>query len=145
MATESLSGSCLCGRVRYRAEADFAHFLYCHCSRCRKTSGSAHAANLIASLADTSGGIDWTTGEDAVRRFDIGGSDRFAHCFCADCGGGLPYITRDGQYLVVPAGSLDDEPALRPQARVYWASRAGWADNCDSLPHFDDVPGRRGS
>ncbi|RPH66319.1 MAG: aldehyde-activating protein, partial [Hyphomicrobiales bacterium] len=44
-------GSCLCGDVRFEIAGDFEKFYLCHCSRCRKDTGSAHGANLFASAA----------------------------------------------------------------------------------------------
>ena len=41
------SGTCLCGAVRFEISGSFERFYLCHCSRCRKGSGSAHAANLF--------------------------------------------------------------------------------------------------
>lgn len=45
------SGSCLCGEVTFEIEGDFEDFYLCHCERCRKDTGSAHAANLFSSTA----------------------------------------------------------------------------------------------
>lgn len=38
-------GSCLCRNVRYEVTGEMGDFGYCHCTSCRKASGSAHAAN----------------------------------------------------------------------------------------------------
>jgi hypothetical protein len=48
---EHHSGSCLCGAVTFTVEGAFDRFYLCHCSHCRKDTGSAHAANLFASTA----------------------------------------------------------------------------------------------
>jgi hypothetical protein len=45
------TGSCLCGNVRYELTAELGDFGYCHCTSCRKASGSAHAANAPISRA----------------------------------------------------------------------------------------------
>ena len=44
-------GSCMCGKVAFSVEEPFAAFQYCHCSRCRKKTGSAHAANAFVPAA----------------------------------------------------------------------------------------------
>jgi len=44
-------GSCLCGEVRFEIVGNFERFFLCHCGRCRKDTGSAHAANLFSSTA----------------------------------------------------------------------------------------------
>lgn len=45
------AGSCLCGEVHYEIEGAFERFYLCHCTHCRKDTGSAHAANLFSSSA----------------------------------------------------------------------------------------------
>ncbi len=62
-------GTCLCGKVSFEVEGDFENFYLCHCERCRKDSGSAHAANLFSSTAD----LRWLSGEEYVRVFDLEG------------------------------------------------------------------------
>ncbi len=48
MTTTTLRGSCLCGAVHYEAVGEVRRFLHCHCSRCRKATGTGHASNLTA-------------------------------------------------------------------------------------------------
>jgi hypothetical protein len=45
--TQTVTGSCLCGAVSFEVSGAFDSFFLCHCSRCRKDTGSAHAANLF--------------------------------------------------------------------------------------------------
>ena len=47
MTQTTLSGSCLCGAVRYEATGEPKRFVHCHCSRCRKATGTGHASNLF--------------------------------------------------------------------------------------------------
>ena len=42
-----MKGSCLCGAVRYEVTGTPTAFDLDHCSRCRKSSGSAFRAELI--------------------------------------------------------------------------------------------------
>ena len=42
-----LSGGCACGAIRYESDAEPTVMLNCHCSDCRKASGSGHAAIVI--------------------------------------------------------------------------------------------------
>lgn len=130
------SGGCLCGAVRYELEGPFEHFFLCHCSRCRKDSGSAHAANLFS----TSARLSWLSGAEMVRGFTLPGT-RHTKAFCATCGSALPSEQMDGALLVVPAGSLDTPPGLRPNAHISMASRAVWDDHLEDLPKLDGLPG----
>jgi len=138
MEEEDLQGSCLCGTVRYRVSGPWLRFMHCHCSRCRKVTGSAHASNLFAQAEH----FRWLEGEAEVRRYEPPTAERFATSFCSKCGGRLPSLSRDGKTVNIPAGSLDDSPKILPQARIYWDSRAPWSCDADALPRFEESPPR---
>lgn len=131
--TEKHQGSCLCGGVRFEIDGAFAHFFLCHCSRCRKGSGSAHGANLFATKAE----LTWLSGEDQVASFALAGT-RHARSFCKTCGGALPSV--QGPLLVVPAGSLDTSLAKRPDAHINVASRADWDWELEHVASFEALP-----
>lgn len=127
------AGACLCGAVRFEVSGNLERFYLCHCARCRKDSGSSHAANLFSSTAR----LKWITGEDQVRGFVLPGT-RHARCFCAVCGSPLPNVV--GPTVVVPAGSLDVDVGRRPDAHIFVASRANWDRCLEELPSFDGLP-----
>jgi hypothetical protein len=129
-------GSCLCGAVTFQITGAFDAFFLCHCSRCRKGSGSAHASNLFSTTAT----IAWLTGEEQVTSYSVPGT-RHVRSFCATCGSALPWHEDNGAVLGVPAGSLDSEIAITPTAHIYMASRAGWEDGLEVAPRMDGVPG----
>jgi hypothetical protein len=79
----------------------------------------------------------WKTGQDLTARFDVPSARSFATTFCRTCGSPLPHHTRSGREIVVPAGSLDNEPSLSPQARIFWDSRVTWCCQ-DDLPRFPE-------
>jgi hypothetical protein len=130
-------GSCLCKAVAYEVELPFERFLYCHCSRCRKATGSAHAANGFVKKQ----AFRWTKGENEVKRFDLPEAKRFGLQFCGNCGSRVPHHTRDHSWMVIPAGSLDEDPGMKPQAVVFWGSRAGWDRDKSEMPKHDAMPG----
>jgi len=132
---ETVTGSCLCGAVRYRVHGPWLRLRYCYCSRCRKTTGSAHASNLFAH-ADA---LAWTAGEKNIGRYDVPEAERFARCFCRTCGSPMPQLLRDASAWLVPAGSLDSFPIIAADARIFFASRAPWAQPGDE-PAFDEYP-----
>ena len=49
--TKSIPGSCLCGAVRFEIRGSLERFFLCHCRRCQKDTGTAHAANLFSATA----------------------------------------------------------------------------------------------
>lgn len=128
-------GSCLCGEVRFELEGKFERFYLCHCEHCRKDTGSAHAANLFS----PGGQLKWLSGADRVRQFNLPGT-RHSRSFCTACGSALPSVQMDGGLIVVPAGSLDSEVPLRPDAHLFVSSRAHWDEALESLPRMERFP-----
>ncbi|MFZ9037636.1 MAG: GFA family protein, partial [Gammaproteobacteria bacterium] len=80
--SEPIKGACLCGRVRYQVTGPFDEFHLCHCSQCRRSTGSAHAANIFTS-ADR---LDWLAGEELIKRYTPDAPDVISKCFCTHCG-----------------------------------------------------------
>lgn len=127
------SGSCLCGAVRFEITGDFKGFFLCHCQRCRKGTGSAHAANLFAPQAT----LDWLSGEDSVKIFHVAGT-RHQRCFCAQCGSALPRVQNGA--IVAPAGSFDNDIEKQPDAHIFVGDRANWDEHLETVPRFDTLP-----
>ncbi len=131
-----MKGSCLCGQVSYEINEPIKTFQYCHCSRCRKFTGSAHAANFFVPPTQ----FKWLTGEELVGRFEQPDAKYFATSFCKNCGSSLPWATQGGANIVVPAGTLDDELSIKPQRSIFWQSRAPWYEETCDLPKHDTRP-----
>ena len=134
MKTTAIPGSCLCGAVKFEVSAPFAAFRYCHCSRCQKASGSAHAANIFVPEAQ----FRWLAGEQSVRRFDLAGTQRFAVAFCPQCGTRVPHKVATTPNILVPAGVLDADPGARPDMSIFWKSRAPWYVAPADMPAHDE-------
>lgn len=60
--------------------------------------------------------------------------------FCSECGSAAPNLQMDGQLLVVPAGSLNNEPHVNPTAHIFYSSRAGWEDLMPKATKFEKLP-----
>lgn len=130
-------GECLCGAVRYvlTAEAPKAMFL-CHCSRCRKETGTIHGANVFFAR----GTLSWERGGDQLTAFALPGT-RKARVFCSTCGSPMPRETEEGR-IVLPAGSLDDSSLVTPTAHIFCASGSAWEPAAADAPRFDEYAGR---
>jgi hypothetical protein len=131
-----LRGSCLCGSVTYAIRGPFSKFAHCHCTRCRKATGAAHASNIYLNPEQ----LTWISGEDVVARFDLPSAASFARWFCRNCGGPVPRVSRSGRTVVVPAGTLDDHPNKKPKARIFCGSEAAWACGADDTPRYAEYP-----
>jgi len=136
MSNISLSGSCLCGSVRYTATGQTKKFYHCYCSRCRKASGTGHASNLFLE-----GELTWESGEDLVTTYKLPQAERFSNTFCGTCGARMPRFVEELKLVFIPAGSLDDEPDIAPGARIFQGSRAKWSCDSREIAEFDQYPG----
>ena len=128
---EAVRGGCLCGAVAYEVPRPVGGaIVLCHCSRCRHARGAAHNSNLFVELER----FRWLRGADRVETFKLPTAERFSQSFCRDCGSALPHVLRRA---VIPAGSLDDDPDVRPALHIFVASKAPWFEIADDLPRYD--------
>ena len=127
-------GSCLCGAIAYEAPEPALFFNHCHCSMCRK----AHGAAFGTFLHTRAGGFRWLRGEDLVRQFHS--SPGNSRNFCATCGSNVPVVHPALDHVVIPAGTLDDDPGVRPSVNIFVASKAPWHEITDELPRCDGYP-----
>lgn len=137
MASTNLTGSCLCGAVRYELSQEPVWAHSCHCSRCRKTSGAAFASNLFF----PSDALSYSQGEDHVRSFKLPEARRFTHFFCGRCGSTLPFRNEERGLVGVPMGGLDADPEYAPRAHIFVGSKAPWFTICDALPQHPEALG----
>lgn len=135
MIIQKHTGSCLCKKISFEIIGEFDRFFLCHCEYCRKDTGSAHAANLFS----TSAQLKWLSGEGNAKTYDFESSGHIKS-FCPDCGSALPNIQINGTLLVVPAGSLDSEVPIAPQAHIFFSHKANWDTNLHEIPKFETLP-----
>lgn len=129
------SGSCLCGELKYEVQGSFESFYLCHCKHCQKDTGSAFAANLFSSTAK----LIWLTGEDKIKTFILP-TTRHTKNFCKECGSAVPSLQMEGKLVVVPAGSLNGELTLRPDAHIFCSSKAVWNEGLETIKKFEKFP-----
>lgn len=128
-------GSCLCGSVKYELTGDFQSFFLCHCRRCQKGTGSAHAANLFAKASH----LIWLNGENDVRTYKHPNTSH-VKSFCSKCGSALPTFTESIDSVVVPAGSLDSPVPIMPTAKIFVGSSAKWSMKLCDVPKYEKLP-----
>ena len=135
MANEvrTLSGSCLCGAVQYAVPDAFSYALICHCSQCRRVTGSAFKP--FAGIARDQ--LRITKGAECVQLY---GDPTTHDAHCKVCGSLLYSQVRDGAYAHVTFGTLTDAPTIRPRAHIFVGSKAPWDVITDDLPQFQEFP-----
>jgi hypothetical protein len=128
----TLTGSCYCRAVQYSVPDAFLYAMNCHCSNCRRTTGSAFkpfAGIQREKLSLTQGADRLLIYGDKTRNHDV---------HCQACGSLLYSVVRDGQYVHVVMGTLWDAPAIRPSRHIFVGSKAPWFTITDDLPQFEE-------
>ncbi len=131
--TETLTGGCACGRVRFEVEGPLGAAGYCHCTRCQRRTGTAASAQAR---------IDGRTfrllrGDELVKAWRPPDSG-FEKCFCRECGAHLfSRNPEDATQMSVRLGAFDVDPGVRPSWRQFVAYAAPWEPiPDDGLPRY---------
>jgi len=127
----SLAGKCLCGAVHYAVADEFVYAANCHCSNCRRTTGSAFKP--FAGIGRTR--LRITKGEDNLM---IVGEANANDTHCSLCGSLLYSVVRDGAFVHVAMGTLVDDPGIRPRAHIFVGSKAPWFTITDDLAQYQE-------
>jgi hypothetical protein len=131
MSSRTLAGKCFCGAVEYAVADEFVYAANCHCSNCRRTTGSAFKP--FAGIERPK--LRLTRGQDALL---IYGEPEGNDTHCKMCGSLLYSVVREGAYVHVAMGTLVDAPTLRPTKHIFVGSKAPWFTISDDLPQFDE-------
>ncbi len=125
-------GSCLCGQVRLKVAGPIESVIHCHCSRCRKSSGTAYATNGFIARS----GLTIETGAELIRSYQSA-PGKLRH-FCGNCGSPL-YSSNEQtpERLRIRLGVLDSDIVERPVSHNFMSSRANWDEPDAVLPHSD--------
>jgi hypothetical protein len=127
---EPVTGSCLCGGVRFEVTQPFRRASHCHCSRCRRHSGTF---GLTQGRVPRDG-FRLLRGEELIRVYRPSGG--MTKAFCSVCGSSLFGGTwPDGPEVSIRLGAIDADPGIRPQYHSHTASAAPW----DTIPD-DGLP-----
>jgi hypothetical protein len=115
--------------VQYELRGDPIAMYYCHCAQCRRATGSSFATNLLVRSDD----LHVVAGEAATARYESS-PGKFRH-FCSRCGS--PIFSRSDsmpQISSLRAGTLDEDPGLRPATHIWVSAKAPWLEIPDELP-----------
>lgn len=133
---KGVRGSCLCGEVRFVLTGDPLVARYCHCLRCRRARSALHVSNMIVPLD----AFRITHGADSIRSYKLPEARYFTQAFCALCGSTVPVRDTGRKIAIVPLGSLDDDPGVRPREHIWVDSKAPWHEISDALPQYPEGP-----
>ena len=128
-----IKGSCLCGQVSFEVHGDLADASLCHCSICRKATGSGFGAYGEIPEQD----LVWARGEALLREYRV--SDLLTKFFCEHCGSTL--ATRHQSwpgYYYLSLGCLDGNPQIELEYQQFVDSKASWITIDDKLKQYAD-------
>ncbi len=135
MMSTKLQGSCLCGNTKYVVNDSFTKAYICHCTQCKKISGSAFASNFFIEEKH----LEWLKGKDKVVIYKYPNRD-FTKAFCQICGSGLPFLTSDCSRYIIPAGSLSDEPSQIETVNIFCQEITDWEARISTAIKFKQFP-----
>lgn len=130
-----ITGACLCGAVKFEIDGDLVDVSICHCSICRRATGSAYGAYGGVELAR----FKWTRGEDRLREFIA--TDSLRKYFCSICGSTLASLHRSWpEFIYLSLGCIDGSPELSIGYHQFVASKASWVTLPDGVRQFEAWP-----
>jgi hypothetical protein len=132
-----ITGGCLCGAVRYTAEADPTRAGVCHCRDCQRFTGSAFGVVVMAPK-------ETVTFSGSLKTFSsIGGSGKpILRHFCPECGSSIAEEpgTRPGM-VILNIGTFDDPKIAKPALEIFRDDALPWVDVPGDIPRFAKAPG----
>ncbi len=125
-------GTCLCGAVEIKVTGKITDIIHCHCSLCRKNSGTAYATNGFVDASD----FVITKGQDNLSTFSFK-PGRYRH-FCRCCGSPVYSANdQDPTRYRLRLGILDSDIIERPLSHNFVTSKANWEDLDANLPRYE--------
>ena len=124
-----LTGSCLCGGVKYEVDGAIEKITNCHCSLCRKMSGSAFSSGATISTH----AFQFVAGKELLKQWES--SPGYFREFCGRCGSPiLKRKAKDPDNLRLRVGTLDSDPGVTMSKHTHVESKAPWVEIRDGLP-----------
>jgi hypothetical protein len=119
--------------VRFEIAGKVSGIGHCHCSLCRKATGTASNAVLLTSARS----FRWLEGEELGQSWER--PTGWGTTFCRVCGSPLPRVHPNGKVLWVPAGILDDDSGTRVEQHIFVGSKAPWDEIHDGVPQYEEA------
>ena len=126
-----ITGSCLCGNVKYEISGQVGEIVHCHCKTCRKAHGAAFSS--VAAVYDSNFKL---SGQKLLSSYESSpGKFRY---FCSSCGTQI-YAKRMGtEHLVLRLGSLDTDPNSKEMNHIWVSQKASWYSINNTLPECQE-------
>jgi len=128
-----MMGCCLCGTVKFEAKVKTLKIYQCHCSLCRKQTGTASSTGSIIHTDN----LKWLSGEDKISKWvkDTG----FTSHFCSTCGSPVPNKFRGSPYYWVPAGLIESDN-IEVVTNIFVCDVAKWSQVSIKINPYETRP-----
>ncbi|MAP48151.1 MAG: aldehyde-activating protein [Oceanicaulis sp.] len=127
-----MKGGCNCGAVRFEVTGPVMGVIQCHCSLCRRYTGTATISVVLAKRED----FHWLAGEDQLTYWRHPDAD-WESTFCKFCGSPAPG-DNDADRVFIPAGVLTDgADSLKVVHHIFVGSKASWDEIGDDGAQHD--------
>ncbi|HLX23500.1 MAG TPA: GFA family protein [Usitatibacter sp.] len=107
---------------------------HCHCITCRKTHSAAFATTGRVAREN----FRWLAGEDKLTTYES--SPGKYRRFCSLCGCQIVAFRSGSQFVILRAASLDEDPGIRPQRRIWRSQEAAWLFEDGAIPSYPEFP-----
>ena len=87
-------------------------------------------------------GVEFLRGEGYLKTYKVPDAKFFTQVFCKVCSSAMPRVDPERGIAVIPLGSLDDDPVVKPVDHIFVSSKADWHEITDDLPTYKDGPPR---
>ena len=122
------TGGCLCGAVRYSVNGPLRPATACHCSQCRRMTGSFWMSTACADtdleLTETRG-LAWYHSSSLAKRG-----------FCRECGSSLFWKADALDRTAITPGTLDGDSEIKIVRHIFCADKGDYYGIGDGLPEY---------
>ena len=129
-----MKGKCLCGQVEFEISGNLPNLYQCHCNLCKKTTGTSSCSSLVID----SDKIKWIKGKDKISTYTK--ENGFITNFCSTCGSPVPNKMNIGEYIWVPAGSLEGPINRKVAVHIFTESKASWEQETSNCKNIESGP-----
>ncbi len=125
------TGSCLCGAITYKITGEMAKVTACHCSQCRKQTGTYYSASTIADdqieIHDERDRLNWYSASEQAQRG-----------FCSNCGSAMFWKRNSSKNMSVLVGTLDGESGLEFGKHIFAESKGDYYELPEDQTQFPE-------
>lgn len=130
-----MKGECLCGAVKFEIREPVPNIYQCHCSECRKATGSSANAATLVYMEN----FRWLDGEDKISSYRK--QSGYRNDFCSVCGSSVPNTLWDTNLVWIPAGLLEESNELKIAVHIFMNSQAAWEKASNAAKKYAETPG----